>query len=270
MKHCKNLQNIAPFIKYVKMNLIQNILNTYGQYAALRTATLLDELCLPQPEEGEYTHSWDGGYLVFINPVACVLRLTHHSKIPNVSHPHIQRPLGSRYAGVLRLDINPGLTCPIDPRDAQALYQRMKENNILLWDQKIHNLGYRPGVNNPTQRVPVLIDHASIQNLSQSVSVIKRAIQAKTWIVNEYLTIGLPEKNPPPEAIEDDPYEELRICLKNSWESRSIEKFWQAAATAKESKLLIAGWLTGDMNESGYKNAFHGSQLYERKWKGPR
>ncbi len=255
------------------MTMLCSIKKAYGPQSAEATGDLLDRLNLSIPAEGEYTHSWDGGYLVFLNPAACVLRLTHQSNISTVSHPHIQRPLAMRDIYELRMDINPGMICPIDPRDAKALYQRFKDDHVLLWDQKIHNHGYRPDIHDPDKKIPVLIDHASVHDLSQSVSVIKRMIQAKTWLVNEYLASGWPEKEPPPVATAEDSYEDLRISFEQSWEagtSEAMNHFWQAAVNARKSGLLVAGWLTTGMLESGYKNAFHGSQLYEQKWKGPR
>ena len=254
------------------MDLVEHTNHAFGKKTARTLTAMLDKLALPIPDAREYTRSWDGGYLVFINPAACVMRLTHQSKIPDVKDPHIQRPLGMVDVEDLRLDINPGMICPVDARDARALYRRFKQRGILLWDQKTHNIGYRPDPQSPDGKVPVLIDHASVQNLSDSVSAIRRAVQAKTWLVNEYLAHGLPAKDEPAIATDTDPYEELRQSFQESWVSTqpgAIEQFWRMANDAKKSGLLVTGWQTPEMRRSGYKGAFSGSSLYEKKWQGP-
>lgn len=200
------------------------------------------------------------------------MRLTHQSKIPTVSDPHIQKPLGMVAVDELRLDINPGMICPVDPRDARALYRRFKERGILLWDQKAHNIGYRPDPQAPEGTIPVLIDPVSVQNLSESVSIIRRAVQAKTWLVNEYLVYGLAEKDEPAIATDADPYEGLRQSFQEAWASPrpgAIWQFWRMAIDARKSELLVTGWQTPEMRRSGYKNAFSGGSLYEKKWQGP-
>lgn len=254
------------------MNLIKDIKKSYGFKAAEIFESVMGRLHLAVPDRGEYTRSWDGGYLVFINPAACVIRLTHKSVIPDVADPHIQRPLGMLHADELRMDLNPGMICPIDPRDARALSKRFRDAGILLWDEKTHNFGYRPGTHNSGEKVPVLIDHASVIDLSQSVSAIQRIVQAKTIIVNEYLVSNLPIKEAPTLATWKDPYEVLREGFSKSWNSdhpQSVRNFWEMAINAKNEGLLVAGWLTDKMKASKYKNAFDGNTLYQRKWTGP-
>lgn len=254
------------------MDLVEHTRHSFGKNTARVLTETLRELALPTPGSGEYSRSWDGGYLVFINPAACVIRLTHQSKIPDVNDPHIQRPLGMIDVEDLRLDINPGMICPVDPRDARALYRRFKQRGILLWDQKTHNIGYRPDPHAPEGKIPVLIDHASVQRLSESVSAIRRAIHAKTWLVNEYLAHGLPEKDEPAVAADTDAYEELRQSFQESRASAqlgSIWQFWRMVINTKKTGLLVAGWQTPEMRRSGYKNAFNSGYLYEKKWQGP-
>jgi hypothetical protein len=256
------------------MNLIEHIEKLYEKPTATAVSALLSNLRLPVPEAGEYTKSWDDGFIVFLNPYGCLLRLVDKEKSPLIHDPAILRPLASRNAGRMRVDINPGVECPIDPRDVPSLFFRLKERGIIFWDGKVRNCGYLPAQQGE-RRIPVVIDPDScaVRQLSQSVSLVDRMFQVKNIVTNTLRICALPSRDKPPEAqisTQDMIYGQLSSIFNAAWPTDreapknpiGISKFWDTCHSFREKGLLITSWLSKDMGASNYKNANHGSEKF--------
>lgn len=261
------------------MNILEKIQRVYDTGTADAVSSTLHHLQMPVPGAEEYTTSWDDGFLVFLNHHGCVIRMTDQDKLPGLEDPAILVPLASRMAGRLKIDINPGLECPVDPRDAMALSEQLKTRGVNLWDQKTHNCGYLPALPGLSRRIPVVIDPCAVHALSESTGLVRNLISAKTILVNVAQKLNLPEQAPPPSANpshQDQVFGSLRQAFQAAWSTdqkqpsaRKINDFWKSCRASFEKGLLTTSWLSSDMQESGYKNAYKGSKDFAERWSGP-
>ncbi|HEY8191597.1 MAG TPA: hypothetical protein VIG74_04165 [Alphaproteobacteria bacterium] len=78
-------------------------------------------LRLPVPEENEFTKTTDEGFIIFLNPYGLAIRMTSH-RIAPVTHPLVLQPLLRVATGQYRIDVTPGIECPIKYDDALILW----------------------------------------------------------------------------------------------------------------------------------------------------
>jgi hypothetical protein len=260
------------------MNLITRIDRLYGMASAKATEGILRGLGITTPRDGEYTTSWDSGFIVFLNYHACVIRLTAYEKLPYVDDPAMLQPLFRRNAGALRFDINPGLRSSVTPKDAMALADQMLERNIRLWDQKVENCGYLPPLRGQDRPIPVVLDPCAVQKLSDAAGAMRNVIQAKTKTVNLIQAFRDTTDTPLPdmdETLQTKLFAPLKRAFDAAWpepgylDTGLMMEAWKLCRHHHARGTLCAGWLTERMEKSGYKRAYEGSTEFAKRWRGP-
>lgn len=260
------------------MNLITRIDRLYGMASAKATEGILRNLGVTTPRDGEYTTSWDKGFIVFLNYHACVIRLTAYEQLPYVDDPSVLKPLLTRNAGSLRFDLNPGLRGSVTPRDAMALADQMQDRNVRLWDQKVENCGYLPLLRGQERPIPVVLDPCAVQKISESAGAVRNIIQAKTKAINLIQAFRDKTDTPLPDAdekLQDKLFAPLRRAFEAAWpepgflDTSMMMEAWKLCRHHHARGTLCAGWLTESMEKSGYKRAFEGSTEFAKRWRGP-
>lgn len=260
------------------MNLITRIDRLYGMASAKAASGLLRGLGIVTPRDGEYTTSWDKGFLIFLNYHACVIRLTAYDQLPLVEDRAVLQPLFRRNCGALRFDINPGLRGPVTAKDAMALADTLHGRDIRLWDQKTENCGYLPLLRGQDRQVAVVIDPCAVQNLSDSVGAMRGIIQAKTKAVNLVQAFRDTAHTPLPDPDEDlqaKIFAPLKRAFDAAWpepgylDTARMTAAWDLCRYHHARGTLCAGWLTESMEKSGYKRAYSGSTEFAKRWRGP-
>jgi hypothetical protein len=255
---------------------------TRNPEAAANVRTLFNALAMPLPPRDAFTKTVDGGMLVFLNDPACVMRIVCTRDIPHAvlhDHPLILQPLGSRMAGNIRVDINPGIHCPVAADVPDRLRAALANDNIRLVDDKTLNCGVLPGL--PAgDDAPVVLDLGAVRKLHGSF---KDAMRAAMGYV------------PPPRTDRDDiqarHYAPLRAAFARAWpekaalpDAQKIQEFWDQCRAFKIAGKLVTSWLTDTWKAeaadwlkdawfeepNGYKNAERGSLLYQECWETAR
>jgi hypothetical protein len=260
------------------MNLITRIDRLYGMASAQATAGILRNLGVATPRDGEFTTSWDKGFIVFLNYHACVIRLTAYEQLPYVDDPSVLKPLLTRNAGALRFDLNPGLRASVTPCDTMALAEQMQDRNVRLWDQKAENCGYLPPLRGQGRPVPVVLDPCAVQKISESAGTVRSIIQAKTKMVNLIQSFRATSAAPLPDAdetLQDKLFAPLKRAFDAAWpepgflDTSLMMDAWKLCRHHHARGTLCAGWLNESMEKSGYKNIYEGSTAFAKHWRGP-
>lgn len=230
--------------------------------------TIFNCMSMPLPEDGEYTSTVDGGLMVFLNDPACVMRLIIAKSFEDFDipkHPHILQPLGSRKSRGIRVDINPGIICPVRDADACLLGETLDRDGLSLWDKKTLNCGYIP-LSDETARRAVVLDIGAINQITHGVRY----------------AMNLLDRN----DIQDTFYQPLRQAFDRAWPENAelpdrdgMAAFWRLCARFKDEGKLVTSWLTKEWTKAGnefkresekqstYKNAIKGSSLYAQRWR---
>jgi hypothetical protein len=246
------------------MSLHSAIFERYGQRTADAVDRFFDDMQLPRPEDGEFSETDDKGYLVFLNDTGTVIRLTKKRDGLWSFSPRVLHPLGTRIAGRLRADINPGITCPITDEQREELRDGLHVHKLDFVDHKLYNGGTLPAVANLIKEgYAVAIDPIAVRDLSSSVGLVKR------WLKRAF-TPGHAASAEAPDDPQAIIYRPLKDIFKAAWPSGSnqpdaglIRKFWDKAREMKTSGLLKASWLTQEMASRNYNNIYEGSRAYE-------
>lgn len=203
-------------------------------------------LRLPVPAKNEFTLTTDKGFIVFLNPYGLAIRMTSHDIAP-AAHPLVLQPLLRTTAGQYRIDITPGIECPIKYNDAYELAE------CLYFDHGgNYNGGYLPGTT-----IPVVIDPESIEILSGSAKKTAELLRRHNYLDKA--------QNP-----QDKLYRPLKKLFNEAWpgckgkpDHEKLQTAWDKCRQMKDEGKLVASWLKGGIfTEGNYKNAFTGSKLY--------
>lgn len=200
---------------------------------------------LPVPEKNEFTETNDCGFIVFLNPYGLAVRMTLHAVAP-VTHPLVLQPLLRVAAGQYRIDVTPGIECPIEYDDADDL-----ESCLHFDTASPHNAGYLPDTG-----IPVVLDPRGIFLLSKSVERTAALLSKHNYR----------DRVDPQEKL----YGPLKKLFNEAWpgcnekpEPAKLQNVWNKCRDMKEGGKLVTSWLKGEIfTTHNYKNAFTGSQLY--------
>jgi hypothetical protein len=241
------------------MSLYDRAYQLYGARTAKRMNTFFNDMQLPMPSEHEFTETEDKGFLVFLNEPGVVIRFTNKWKDVWNESRRVLHPLGSRITGRLRADINPGILCPLTDRQREELQDGLKEERLMLSDAGHYNGGTLPAVEGIIKAGHVVaVDPFAVIDLSSRVSKVGK-ILSRVF-------------SKPAMPAEDDPqtklYGRLRDIFTAAWKKDDhpdpglIRAFWQECREMKEEKRLLTSWLTAEMANRNYKNAYWGSINY--------
>lgn len=201
---------------------------------------------LPVPQENEFTETSDCGFIVFLNPYGLAIRMTLHDTAP-VTHPLVLKPLLRTTVGQYRIDVTPGIECPIKYHDADDL-----ESCLHFDTASLHNAGYLPDTG-----IPVVLDPRGIFILSRSVERTAALLRKHDYRDNT---------QDPQEKL----YGPLKKIFNETWpgckgtpDPAKLQTVWDKCRDMKDEGKLVTSWLKGEIfTTNNYKNAFTGSRLY--------
>lgn len=230
---------------------------------------------MPLPRQNEFTKGNDGS-IVFLNPVACVLRVQYEHAAQLHGHPNILEPLGRRIRNNLVFDINPGIPCPVSGRDMRRVKEILADDDFEMWDPLVMNFGYLPAVTGLIKRrqVPVALDPGAVGRLSNTIDEINALFPG--------MNLKSPVKESTRPNLQKILYAPLRDAFDAAWPANEelpnqarMNDFWKKCADFKKEGKLVASWLgwnwkfaswgLGSGRTEPYKNVT-GSAAYAQRW----
>jgi len=231
-----------------------------------------DQLMLPVPDEGEYIHTNDEGYLTFIDFAGCAVRVTE-KKIHTCSFParsdHILQPLVRFNAGNYVVDVLPGVNLPaydMGDWDMTVWSERMEGQitplmvlqDYRLYDTNPYNFGVLPIKTAAfPDGYPVLIDPDTVTDRAYHLKPLKQFF-ARLGIKEGFQ----PTRQTPLQArlFGDLHHAFAQACqAKNPLTASSLmQAAWKQCHRAQQEGRLIANWhrpLTGYADEKIIKAA---------------
>ncbi len=246
------------------MRTLGNFLEySFGPGSRAEATKLFSRLELPMPGKDEYEVTHDGGILVFINPVACVLRLQTKSKAKKrLTSAALLKPLGEISGEHIQAEINPGVQCAIalevEKPHCRSLKIKNKENNKKLsrivaaegnryWDSASRNLVYLP-----TREGEFTFDHPYIVDMD-AIKKSKDAPAEKT------------EPAPSTRSYQDVLYRGLRQSFSRLMvKDKSLQPFWNNSVAAQQNGILVRAWENLEIYEAKESAAKYEERLKRR------
>jgi hypothetical protein len=258
----------------------------YGSY--------FSALHLPEPNDGEYVRTYDGGYLNFLSRYGMILRFTEAARCPLIDHPRILQPIASRLIGRYRADLYPGIYSPaLEGRE--RLEEELNADNISFninvfmsgGENRPDNCGYlpKPDGSGPSDYIVVLDPDACRDYgpkeasapaiTAEAMPASDAGTNSKLWQkMREFFrradSLPRPVKpSPLPLVLPDTPqtrlYRPLIEAFHVAWPAEEkepapekIHAFWSLCRQMKGEEVLIAQW--DDRN-----NAVSRAQRYEMR-----
>jgi len=188
--------------------------------------------------------------------------VTHKKDILKAQNPHFLHSLFNRKAGDYRIDIDPGIECPVTGGEVRSICKMMKRNyGITMEDSKPHNMGFIPGTH-PRYPVFIDLDPHYVKISGPAVSRLTAAVRS----VKEILT-GKEDKAAA--DIQDKIYAPLKAALNEAWpanqdtaDTEGIDRFFQLCREFKEAGKLVAGW---EDEKNSYSNTTETSRRYAQR-----
>ena len=240
------------------MELYDKIREHYGGLEAEGVISFFDMLGLPVPEQGEYYQTSDTGFLIPLDDLGVLIRVTNDDDFPNYNHVHVLDPLFSRSFSGLRVDIMPGVEAPVTKQEAGILKRELYFRcGIELCDGHPYNFGFLPGTD---PRFPVIIDEIGITYITKP----SRAL-------DEYVPAG---KEPDTYNPQEELYGEIKRQMSAAWPSHSLrpdpEKFHDAfkqCHAMKEKGKLVSAWqdVEADYTQVPRAGRLYGTRLAQER-----
>ncbi len=212
-------------------------METLGSYAPpiARVSAVLKKLCLPEPQGGEYYITNDDGYLIFLTPQGCTLRISDNRVCPPVEHHRLLKPLVRFDLDTHRVDVNPGLKLMNSVASSIRMVSIFARSGLLLDDPAPRNCGIIPAkCTGSLFSYTVVCDDGAFQIMSQkcapSVSALFRLIAANDNKNND---------------IQERAYKPLRQAFAKALASETPEDMkaaWKLCAQKKAAGHLRSDW----------------------------
>ncbi len=236
-----------------------NALNISDSVSAEETAKFFENLGLPIPQKEEFylnVRNTDRR-LVFLSDYGIVIRFTPAKSFLDIESIHRLYPLFTRLAGNYRIDIEPGIKCPVSQREASQIYHMLlRDHGILITDDTVHNFGFLPldGI-----RFPILIDIDEYVITGQSRPDIQDHSLGDIIQFREHLSS---DRN-----IQKELYGPLQDILNAAWPSNQekprfsgIREFFKMARLYRNKGALLASW---ENPENSYRRTHECAAAYK-------
>lgn len=224
------------------MSHLENYISRrYGKESTGHLIETFNKLGLPVPQtQQDYRVTADGGALIFLNAYNCVIRITEQY-FPAYDHPHILQPIASFPDEDIRIEINPGITCPAQRKDIAIVDKILHKDLLTINNSDRHelNIGLLPAKTaNFPEGIPVVIEMPAVRHLTQNVKDIAEILKKCPSDQKEF-------------------YAPLRQAFCKALDKNDMKEFWQFCTTMKKNGALIAGWKTKpDSYHAIYLNNF--------------
>lgn len=256
------------------MNLAEYTARIFRRSEGTQTERFFKQLGLPLPIEGEFSRTSDHGFLVFITPLALVVRITYNKDLEASDSRGLHAPLFSLKSDLIRIDLNAGMQCPVLHDEISSMRYAFKIAGVTFRDFNPQNAAYLPDADN----TPVVIDPCSTQlsgdNIpSKYLSDLKSRADLNLRKKNRNSNFkGWVEK-----ATHQDQavFSDLRGMLRATWRHPSksadqalVAAFQQQCRIDIKKGILVAGWDQNcEVQKDDYKSAKSSSAKYAERFK---
>jgi hypothetical protein len=227
-------------------SLLESVEREFGEDECAFIEDTFDSLLLPAPEEDEYGRTRDGGFLTFIEPYGCVIRVSSLDW-PLFNHTHILQPLGFIEGKNLRVDINPGVItnsvyynknpqlAKNDPAGiilGNFLADKLLADGYDFVDCTNSNMAFLPSMEfGKDTGSPVVLEHAAVDLLHDFAAATRREMYIKDPAIN------------PQEACFGDLISSFdKANAGGKLNSDKIQNFWEICLNKKQSGILTDEW----------------------------
>lgn len=203
--------------------------------AAARVSAIFQKLCLPPPQGGEYFITNDDGYLLFLTPQGCTVRITDNRVCPPVEHHRILKPLVRFDLYTHRVDVNPGLKLMNSVASSIRMISIFTRDGLLFDDAAPRNCASIPGrCTGSLFNYTVVCDDGAYQNITPHFGRIEGLLHR--------LIAANDNKDSSPQ---EHAYESLRQTFAKAVESEKKEDMkaaWQLCREKKAAGHLRSDW----------------------------
>ncbi len=109
-----------------------------------QVSDIFNKLRLPEPQGGEYYVTNDDGYLMFLTPQGCTVRISDNRVCPPVDHHRLLKPLVRFDLDTHRVDVNPGLKLTSSVASSIRMVSIFAGSGLFLDDPAPRNCGRIP------------------------------------------------------------------------------------------------------------------------------
>ncbi len=200
-----------------------------------RVSEVFKKLRLPEPKGGEYFITNDDGYLLFLTPQGCTVRISDNKICPPVEHHRILKPLVRFDLDTHRVDVNPGLKLMNSVASSIRMVSIFSRTGIFLDDPAPRNCGRIPAIcTGSFFNYTVVCDDGAFQTTAPKC-------EAFTKIIHRLIAANDNKDN----DIQDRAYKSLRQAFAHALASEAPEDMkaaWELCAQKKTQGHLRSDW----------------------------
>lgn len=238
-------------------------------------SAFFDAIRMPLPDFDEYTLSSDGGFLIFLDDVGCVMRGSSEKKCQKIENPMILRPLLSRpITDDFRIDVFPAIRSPALDEEVALIKETLFQDAIIFRDTQIYNVGYLPvQTKDFPHGFPVIIDMGAFRHMAKATREARKHLPPSPVKMFQ-------------NDLQEVAFGDLRRAFENAWpqdqgrpDQDKLAQAWQLCTKktkehsplhdGRRVKTLMAIWMQQDIamfSVADFKGAKTGGEKYARHW----